>query len=82
MNLLAIGVLALVASDPVVEERTEYYDVAGSSALELYNAMLAHGPKGAQGVSRPGSPASARRAGTSARTPNSRRKTASARSSP
>jgi predicted secreted Zn-dependent protease len=50
MNLLALGVLALVASDPVVEERTEYYDVTGSSALELYNAVLAHGPKGAQGV--------------------------------
>ena len=50
MSILAIGVLALVASDPVVEERTEYYDVTGSSASELHLAMRGRGPKGARGA--------------------------------
>ena len=50
MNILAIGVLALVASDPVVEERTEYYDVTGSSAWELHLAMRERGPRGARGA--------------------------------
>ena len=40
----------VVLSDPVVEERIEYYEVSGSSARELILAMNVAGPQGAQGL--------------------------------
>lgn len=42
--------LVVVSSGPVVEERTDYYDVSGSSDRELHLAMGTLGPKGAEGV--------------------------------
>jgi predicted secreted Zn-dependent protease len=46
-----LGSPVVVWSAPVVvEERTEYYEVTGSSEMELYQSMRARGPKGAEGV--------------------------------
>ena len=47
---LALLLLALGPSTPTVEERTEYYDVAGSSDAELRAAINARRPKDGDGV--------------------------------